>query len=161
GSRAAVTAAAAEGMLDRALEPAAVEVACQLVEVGEILEPLFRELARGDRTQGARHRLRLAVGADRHLTTLVHPAESPVRAPKPILAVEAPTAREMPRQSLEASCQIIRVDQIVEAIAGRDRAQIRLCQYLFHRAGPFDPIACEIPVIGDVAGSAKRRQHAR
>lgn len=134
-----------------------VEMAGQLVEVGQILEPLGALLALGDDPECADHAQRVATGVDLGHAAVMHPSDGAVLAPEPILAVERHPGGEMTGQRFQAHRQVAMADAGMKAVAGADRLRRGVPQNRRDRAVPANGVAGKVPVVDQVAGGVERR----
>ncbi len=138
-----------DDLVDRLAQPRLVEMAGQLVVVGEPFEPILLRLAVADGADNAAHDARPAFVVAGRPAALVHPHKGPFGIAQAVLAVEGALAVEMRGERQLPMHQIVGMQAIGETAAGRHLGgELDLCRS--EPARPVELVAFQLPQIGDV-----------
>ena len=109
-----------EHVVERLAQPLLVEMAGELVVIGEMLETLLLRLALRDGAQHAEHAARAPDRVELGRAALVQPGEAAVAEADAVLDVERGAAIVVALQALLAQQQIVGIDAVGETLAGGD-----------------------------------------
>ena len=142
-----------DDLVDRLAQPALVEMPGQLVVIRQLFEPALLRLAVADRADDAEHDPRPARALALRPAALMHPDEDAARR-----RAAGTRSRTDPRRRnapASASWRCTRSSgwmRLAKLPPGRRLGRRIPAQARRRRAGPVEPVAVEVPGIGDIAG---------
>ncbi len=139
-----------DDLIDRLAQAALVEMAGQLVVVGELLETALLRLAVADCANHPEHTLRPSGVVALRAPALMDPGEDAAGAAHPVFAIEAGSAIEMVGEHQLPVHQIVGMDPAGKPAPGRQLGG-KFAPRVGQSSGPIEPIAVEVPGIGDIA----------
>jgi hypothetical protein len=151
GSRHARAQARGHGLAQRLAQARAIEMPGELVVIGEPFQPLLLYLAVGDQAEHAHQAARRAGGIELGSAAILDPDRGTLVVVQPIFALEELATRGGSRETALSQRAVLRMDPVGKTLARDDGGDIGCAKPRQDGAVPFQPVAREIPDIGEVA----------